>query len=120
MRANGDRAKKLIVAFHFQLGNKAGWSCDDCRKNGLEKRRRCGWLADQCGSGVGIVWARGRHTISSCPTSYVSAESLVLLEAFHTWKLFGADGFYDLPARVVEAISLLENELTAELRDSQQ
>ena len=52
--AGGDGAerggtKKLIVAFHFQFANQAGWRCDACRRNGLEKKRRCGWLAARRG-----------------------------------------------------------------------
>ena len=38
------RTKKLIVAFHFQFSSQAGWRCDVCRRTGLEKKRRCGWL----------------------------------------------------------------------------
>jgi len=52
--------------------------------------------------------------ITTCPTSYISSESMALLEEFHAWKLLGAAGFYELPARLVEAISILENELRAE------
>ena len=39
------RKKKLIVAFHFQLGNHSAWNCGPCRKSGLERKRRCGWQA---------------------------------------------------------------------------
>ena len=45
VRAVGGREKKLIVAFHFQFSNQAGWECDACRRAGLEVRRRCGWTA---------------------------------------------------------------------------
>ena len=43
-RAERRRKKKLLVAFHFQFSNQAGWECDACRRSGLEIRRRCGWL----------------------------------------------------------------------------
>ncbi|MGP0076022.1 MAG: hypothetical protein ACLPWF_29235 [Bryobacteraceae bacterium] len=66
-----------------------------------------------------IVWARGRTTLCSCPTSYITSESVALLEEFHAWKLLGAGGYYDLPARLVEAIFILENELRAETEDGQ-
>ena len=117
MRAERDGKKKLIVAFHFQLGNRAGWDCDICRKNGLERKRRCGWMEHDKVSTPGIVWARGRETLTTCPTSYVTSESLALLEEFHAWKLLGAGSMYDLPARLVEAIFVLENELRAEKAD---
>jgi hypothetical protein len=42
---------------------------------------------------------------------------VALLEEFHAWKLLGAASFYDLPARLVHAIFILENELRAETND---
>jgi len=40
-----------------------------------------------------------------------------LLEEFHAWKLLGAGDVYKLPARLVEAIFVLENELRMENND---
>ena len=65
------------------------------------------------------MWARGRTTLASCPTSYITSESIALLEEFHAWKLVGAGNVYELPARLVEAIFILENELRAEINDGQ-
>jgi hypothetical protein len=45
---------------------------------------------------------------------------MALLEEFHAWKLLGARGFHELPARLVEAISILENELRAESNHGEQ
>jgi hypothetical protein len=118
VRAKRGGKKKLIVAFHFQLGNKAAWKCDACRKSGLEKKRRCGWLVHE-GSASAIVWARGRIALTSCPTSYITPESLALLEEFNAWKLLGAGSVYDLPARLVEAIFVLESELRTTSNDGQ-
>jgi hypothetical protein len=73
---------------------------------------------DDAASGS-IVWARGRTTLATCPTSTITAESVALLEEFHVWKLFGAGSFFDLPARLVHAIFILENELRAENNDGQ-
>ena len=117
MRINRGRKKKLVVAFHFQLGNKAAWKCDICRKSGLEKKRRCGWLPADSDSISAIVWARGRVSLTTCPTSYITSESIALLEEFHAWKLLGAGSVYELPARLVEAIFVLENELRSENND---
>jgi hypothetical protein len=119
VRVERGRKKKLIVAFHFQFGNKAAWNCDGCRKSGLERRRRCGWLADDAPSISPIVWARGTVSLATCPTSYITSESIALLEEFHAWKLLGAGSVYDLPARLVEAIFVLENKLRAENNDGQ-
>jgi hypothetical protein len=119
MRAERSRAKKLVVAFHFQVGNQAAWKCDVCRKSGLETKRQCGWLNGGTCSPGKIVWARGRVSVTTCPTSYVTAESLALLEEFHAWKLAGMANVYDLPARLVEAIFILENEWTQEKNNAQ-
>jgi len=64
-----------------------------------------------------IVWARGKASLATCPTSYITAESITLLEEFHAWKLLGAGSVYELPARLVEAIFVLENELRMENSD---
>jgi hypothetical protein len=119
MRVEHRRKKKLIVAFHFQLGNKAAWNCDRCRKSGLETKRRCGWLANNADSAPTVVWVRGKVSLTTCPTSYITAESITLLEEFHAWKLVGAGSVYDLPARLVEAIFVLENELRTASNDGQ-
>jgi adenosine deaminase len=119
VRTERSRKKKLIVAFHFQLGNKAAWNCDACRKSGLEKKRRCGWLANDADAIARVVWVRGRVSLTTCPTSYITAESIALLEEFNVWKLLGAGSAYDLPARLVEAIFVLENELRATSNDGQ-
>ena len=57
--------------------------------------------------------------LGTCPTSYITSESLALLEEFHAWKLLGSSNVYDLPARLVEAIFVLENELRTEGNDGQ-
>ena len=119
MRVKRSRKKKLIVAFHFQLGNKAAWQCDACRKSGLEKKRRCGWIAHDADSDAPVVWLRGRMSLATCPTSFITAESWALLEEFHAWKLVGGGSVYDLPARLVEAIFVLENELRTTNHDGQ-
>jgi hypothetical protein len=66
-----------------------------------------------------VVWVRGRVALTSCPTSYVSAESLHLLDEFNVWKWFGHNDLDGLPARVVDAIVLLESELRMEKSDAE-
>jgi hypothetical protein len=66
-----------------------------------------------------VIWARGGAALTTCPTSYITSESISLLEEFHAWKLFGAPDFYQLPARIVEAIFLLENELRSGRNDGE-
>jgi len=119
VRAERRRTKKLIVAFHFQFANQAAWRCDTCRKNGLERRRRCGWLNEDKTLPRQVIWARKSASTNSCPTSFITSESIAFLEEFHVWKLFGASDAYALPARLVEAIVVLENELRLEKSNAQ-
>ena len=111
-----------MVAFHFQFANQAAWECDSCRKSGLARKRRCGWLPEQQRAPLGVVWARRTVTSSQCPKSVVTAASLAWLERFHAWKACGGD-LLERPAKEAEAILLLESELRkeyayAERRDS--
>jgi hypothetical protein len=85
----------------------------------LEKKRRCGWIEDAASTPPMVVWARNVVSVTSCPTSYITPESIGFLEEFHAWKLFGATDLYKLPARLVDAIFVLENELRSERNDAQ-
>jgi len=111
VRAQRRRTKKLIVAFHFLRGDVARWNCEDCRKQGLEARRRCGFLASERRGAERIVWARGRASATECPKSLVTAESIELLEKFFASRAWG---WKDPPAREAEAFLALEQELRTE------
>jgi hypothetical protein len=53
-------------------------------------------------------------SIASCPTSYVTGDSIAFLEQFYAWKLFGYTDPNLLPARTVDAFCVLEKELAEE------
>lgn len=110
------RTKKLIVAFHFQFSDQAAWECEPCRKSGLEKKRRCGWLGFD-NQPPAVVWARSSVLAHSCPTSYVTAESMAWVELFWMWKLLGGGSYLEMPARQAEAFCVLEAEW---LKDNRQ
>ena len=103
-RAERRRKKKLLVAFHFQFSNQAGWECDACRRSGLEIRRRCGWLGLPHDGRAAPVWARKTVAIESCPKSYITAESEGLVEEFLVRRRLGGMNFGELSARQVESI----------------
>jgi len=42
-----------------------------------------------------------------------------MIEEFHVWKLFGVSDVHQMPARLVEAIFVLENELRSERNDAE-
>ena len=116
---NGRRTKKLLVAFQFQFSNQAGWKCDDCRRSGLEKKRRCGWLTGSESGKGGLVWARKDVALETCPKSYITAESLALVEEFFVRRRLHGIEFSTLSARQVEAFLILEQALTSEINDGQ-
>jgi hypothetical protein len=115
MRIERGRTKKLIVAFHFLRGDGSRWECDACRKQGLEARRRCGFLAETLRGGKRIVWSRGRVIAEECPKSLVSSESIELLEKFFAGRALHGRGWPDPTAREADAFLTLEAELRAEV-----
>lgn len=58
--------------------------------------------------------------MTSCPTSYITAHSLEFLETFQAMKMFPAGDYRTLPARVVEAMMIIENEWRTERNHEQQ
>lgn len=111
MRVERGPAKKLIVAFHFLRGDGSRWECDACRKQGLESRRRCGFLPVERRGTKRIVWARGPASTDECPKSLVTAKSIELLEKFFASKAWG---WKDPTACEADAFLVLEQELRAE------
>ena len=65
------------------------------------------------------VWVRKRIAISTCPKSYISAESYVLVEEFFVRRRLGGIRAAELSARQAEAFVILEHELESERRDGQ-
>lgn len=117
MRVERGRKKKLIVAFHFQFANRAGWDCDACRKNGLETRRRCGFLPGEARGEPRLVWIRKRAQADECPKSMVTGESLSLLEEFFVYRRLGMVHGMEMPARKADAFLILREEMEREERD---
>jgi hypothetical protein len=110
VRPIGRRKKKLIVAFHFQAGNQAGWRCDECRKAGLEMKRRCGWKAEALATPPRVVWARRHAATEICPKAYISAESVGWIESFLVRRRLGWERITEMNAREAEAHLILMEE----------
>jgi len=117
VRIDGDRKKKLIVAFHFQFANRAGWDCDGCRKNGLEVKRRCGYLPTEARGEPRLVFVRKRAQSDECPKSMVTGESLSLLEEFFVSRRLGMQSGIETSARKVDAFLILREEMEREEKD---
>ncbi len=90
-----------------------------CRRSGLERKRKCGWLNPDGDSGTALVWARKHVSLQACPKSYISAESSGLVEEFFVRRQFGRIDVGELSARQVEAFVILEKELAREIIDGQ-
>ena len=106
-----------MVAFHFQFANQTAWKCDECRKAGLEGKRHCAWAGGEAGGRM--VWGRREMAVTRCPKSIITAESICLLDEFNVWKRCGGP-VHAMPARVAEAILILDNELRTEMARAEQ
>ena len=87
-----------------------------CRSQGLEMRRRCGWLSEAAAQPEKVIWARHDARSTQCPTSFISAESLAWIERYQAGRVFGFGDVMELPARTVDAFCVLELELAREKR----
>jgi hypothetical protein len=121
VRTERDRKKKLIVAFHFQMAceeraGRTGWDCDNCRKNGLEVSRRCGFIEPERRGESRVVWARRGVGVDECPKSCITAESLTLLEEFVVRRRLGVIETADTEARKVDAFLILRDQVEREER----
>jgi hypothetical protein len=119
VRVDGSRNKKLIVAFHFQFANRAGWNCDECRKHGLETRRRCGFIAEEKRGNPVVVWGRKRARTEECPKSFITGQSLAWIEEFVARRRLSVPDSLDADARKVDAFLILQREMEIEIRDGQ-
>lgn len=104
-----------MVAFHFYRTSQAGWKCDQCRRQGLDIRRRCGFLEAEKRGPRKLVWVRGRVSSEECPKSLVTPTSVELVEKFLGWKFGGGGALDDLPAKEADAFLVLDGEWRSEV-----
>jgi hypothetical protein len=62
------------------------------------------------------VWARADVATETCPKSYITAESVGLVEEFLVRRRLGGMKFEELTARQVEAFLILEKALAKEMK----
>ena len=118
MRIDRGRTKKLTLAFHFQFSDQAGWKCESCRKAGLERKRRCGFVPGMADEPERAIWLRKQVIASQCPKSIISAESMAWIEEYCAWKLAGVGDYRTLNARQLDAFWTLEQVARAERNGS--
>lgn len=55
--------------------------------------------------------------METCPKSYITGESLTLVEAFTVWKVLDAGSVDDYPARIVDGFCVLQERLLRKEND---
>jgi hypothetical protein len=100
--------------------NQAGWKCGECRRHGLEVKRRCAWLPAALATPRQVVWVGKGVSAESCPKSLITAQSIGWVEEHEVWRRLGSPELNGLTARQVEAFLLLEGELLKELNHGQE
>jgi adenosine deaminase len=65
------------------------------------------------------VWARRQVGLATCPTSYITAQSVAWLEEFFVRRQLGGIRVEELGAREAEAFLLLEDEVAQERKHVQ-
>lgn len=61
------------------------------------------------------MWVRGGASLSVCPVSYVTADSIAILEEFCARKLLSSSGdILEMRGKVVDGFQALESELAGE------
>lgn len=101
------RSKKLKLALHFHAFHPARWSCEECRRAGLEEKRRCGFLRDLPDEEGRVSWVSGDIVSPRCPKSVITSESLRWLELFQASRWHQAAAIR-LNAKDVDAMKWLE------------
>lgn len=91
--------------------SQAGWKCEECRRAGLESKRRCKWLEGKHGQPRRVVWSRKGVGAESCPRGLIRGESVAWIEKYYVWKKFGGLRWEEMDAREVHAFLILEREL---------
>ena len=75
--------------------------------------RNCGWSGQRTQS-VNPVWARRSVVCFECPKSAITRQSASYLEYFKAWKRYGGEIADSVPAKVADALLVLNDELKAE------
>ena len=99
------------------MASQAGWNCGSCRRHGLETKRRCGFLKTEARGEPRLVWGRKHAQTDECPKSFVTSESLALIEEFFVGRRLGIQDSLDTDARKVDAFLILRDEMEREERD---
>ena len=91
-----------------------------CRSQGLELRRRCGWVSAAGETPEKVVWARRGARSTECPQSFITADSVAWIERYQAGRVFGFGDVLQLPAKTVDAFCVLELETAREKKHGEE
>jgi hypothetical protein len=83
----------------------------------LEQKRRCGWLQLEKHDPVKPVWARRQVSLVTCPKSYITGESIALVEDFFVKRRFGRPNLEEMTARAADAFLILDEAVAMEMKN---
>jgi hypothetical protein len=66
------------------------------------------------------VWARRQVSLTTCPKSYITGESMALVEDFFVRRRVGRPNLEDMDARSADAFLILEEAVAMEMKDGRQ
>jgi hypothetical protein len=81
----------------------------------MEQTRHCGWLG--LGESTKLIWARRTVSLFTCPKSYITGESLALLDDFFSQRRLGRSDVEYMTARHADAFLVLEDAMAMEMTD---
>jgi hypothetical protein len=80
--------------------------------------RNCGW-SEQKARPSNPVWARRNIVSFECPKSSITRQSAYVLEQFKAWKRFGGEISSWIPAKLADALLILNHESKIEGQDGE-
>lgn len=83
----------------------------------MEVKRRCGFLPVEKRGSPHLVWGSRHAQTEECPKSFVTGQSLALLEEFFVRRRLNNEISLETEARRVDAFLILRDEMEREERD---
>jgi len=80
-------------------------------------KRRCGFLPVERRGEPRLVWGRKHAQTEECPKSYITGDSLALVEEFFVRRRLGVPDSLDIDARKIDGFLILRDEMEREERD---
>lgn len=85
-----------------------------CRRNGLDRKRRCGYLEPEQRGPSLTVWTGGGVGLTECPKPVITSFSVMCIEGFFASRLIRAERWDGVLAKVMDAWQVLAEELRKE------